>query len=816
MPVTLNNCGSTLAGASDTISWTDTDSPIPPARRYDIFVNGVDIGPSLQQPTNSVTYNGFPTDGSQVEVCVQIKDDGQNTNDQVCCNYTAHNDAAPAETTMEGCPSGPLVAPADFNLRLVLAPGHVFVSWQCFVNGVDQELPDQSNPGYGVVGAPAGEYVCLGTYIDGDGVSQTFRCDIEVTAPAHEGCPATGEVNVGDVVDLTAPHGLAAPVTYQHVINGVLSADTSASPSLSTAAPGEVTVSTTVCTEGGVDNPPTTKCSRHPCAQTTVIEEVQVGAVGDTHSYSKRRAFSCDGSKVLLSNGGNGIFDTTTLQQIDSAPLTSRSVFSCKDPDLIFGVARNSANDRANFVAYNHVTNTTTVLFDAADYYGESGCDVTIGEFEGTVQNDEFVVLQVECPSGTELVSLQLTGPYSAGNTNVLASIPRPSIANHSGYDLTGDYIFIATGDQGDQYIIYDRFFNVLGTEANATGAVDTAHGDFFITQGGNTGYLTVDDNGENFLDFATNTWTQITSSGITKNRHVSGVASINCPGLFFSTNSLTTRDSFLTMLDANLNVAWELNLGVLGSTLSFQAQPKGTISPCGDMLLYTSDRSGSPRDYIIRLDNSACPEIEPVAPKECKHFYCSFEVVAEDDPTPNNPPTATGNNKQTSEGVALSIQLGGSDSDGTVVDYVIKSGPTYGTLTGSGANRVYTPNAGYSGPDSFTFCAVDDDGAQSQVAVCQITVTPDDDTGGECVRTVQAITAAPANPLPGQLVTMTFSGCSCPGCYVSLSQVNNGAPAVQLSNNGQAVSGGSISFTNPVSMTAGQTVRFASRCCCP
>ena len=38
----------------------------------------------------------------------------------------------------------------------------------------------------------------------------------------------------------------------------------------------------------------------------------------------------------------------------------------------------------------------------------------------------------------------------------------------------------------------------------------------------------------------------------------------------------------------------------------------------------------------------------------------------------------------------------------------IMVSGPTNGTLSGSGANRTYTPNSNYEGVDHFTFTAAD------------------------------------------------------------------------------------------------------------
>ena len=52
---------------------------------------------------------------------------------------------------------------------------------------------------------------------------------------------------------------------------------------------------------------------------------------------------------------------------------------------------------------------------------------------------------------------------------------------------------------------------------------------------------------------------------------------------------------------------------------------------------------------------------------------------------------------------------MGASDSDGDVLTFAVGVGPAHGSLGAVSGNKVtYTPAAGYSGPDSFTFRASD------------------------------------------------------------------------------------------------------------
>ena len=55
-----------------------------------------------------------------------------------------------------------------------------------------------------------------------------------------------------------------------------------------------------------------------------------------------------------------------------------------------------------------------------------------------------------------------------------------------------------------------------------------------------------------------------------------------------------------------------------------------------------------------------------------------------------------------------MAVMLKGTDPEGDPLTYAIVGQPAHGSLTGTGANRTYTPAAGYHGPDSFTFTVAD------------------------------------------------------------------------------------------------------------
>lgn len=72
------------------------------------------------------------------------------------------------------------------------------------------------------------------------------------------------------------------------------------------------------------------------------------------------------------------------------------------------------------------------------------------------------------------------------------------------------------------------------------------------------------------------------------------------------------------------------------------------------------------------------------------------------------NAPSAVPQSLSTNEGVALDIELAGSDADGDGLAFGVVTPPQHGTLGGALGVLRYTPEPGYSGADAFTFVALD------------------------------------------------------------------------------------------------------------
>jgi VCBS repeat-containing protein len=88
-----------------------------------------------------------------------------------------------------------------------------------------------------------------------------------------------------------------------------------------------------------------------------------------------------------------------------------------------------------------------------------------------------------------------------------------------------------------------------------------------------------------------------------------------------------------------------------------------------------------------------------------------------------NDAPVANAQSVSTPEDTARAITLTATDVENDPLTYHVVTGPVHGGLSGTAPDLTYTPESGYSGPDSFTFTANDGD-LDSNEATVSITVT--------------------------------------------------------------------------------------------
>jgi len=128
-------------------------------------------------------------------------------------------------------------------------------------------------------------------------------------------------------------------------------------------------------------------------------------------------------------------------------------------------------------------------------------------------------------------------------------------------------------------------------------------------------------------------------------------------------------------------------------------------------------------------------------------------------------PPTANSGNLETGEGMPKSGTVTGSDTDGSLtLTYLLVAGPTHGTLSPpinpTTGTFTYTPNPGYSGPDSFTF-DVSNGVTTSTAATISITVSASTVTLSYTGPSGVQVTPCDANPCPTLTYTATINNTS-------------------------------------------------------
>jgi hypothetical protein len=145
--------------------------------------------------------------------------------------------------------------------------------------------------------------------------------------------------------------------------------------------------------------------------------------------------------------------------------------------------------------------------------------------------------------------------------------------------------------------------------------------------------------------------------------------------------------------------------------------------------------------------------------------------------PPPNTVPTANPTSASTARDTAVTIALGGSDPETCELVFSIATPPSHGSLGTVGnqacaagapntdtASILFTPTAGYTGPDSFTYRVFDGTDVSSP-ATASITVT----TPANSVPTASDVTSATQKDTP---VGVTLSGADVETCELTFTIV--------------------------------------------
>ena len=199
---------------------------------------------------------------------------------------------------------------------------------------------------------------------------------------------------------------------------------------------------------------------------------------------------------------------------------------------------------------------------------------------------------------------------------------------------------------------------------------------------------------------------------------------------------------------------AYELDTTPLAVTIS--SGPSGNVTSPNVSFSFSANQ---PATFQCQLDGSALAACSsPFSAGSLGLGSHTFTVQGTDIPGNHNTaartftivsappaPTCQPVHVSTSQNQPIVVQLNCSDSAGATLTYAIDTGPGHGSLdaVNQADGRVsYTPKAGYSGPDRFTYQASSSD-ATAATQTVSITVTP----SGHAGSTPPAITALRVTP---------------------------------------------------------------------
>ena len=171
---------------------------------------------------------------------------------------------------------------------------------------------------------------------------------------------------------------------------------------------------------------------------------------------------------------------------------------------------------------------------------------------------------------------------------------------------------------------------------------------------------------------------------------------------------------------------SWAVSSGVLTITLTGSVAVGGTNpAPTVPTISVTTTVAGPPRTVtwlvpalITVKATSGFGDINANCTPDTPSQVLITTTVAD----VNHPPVATNQAKSVPYQTATPITLAGTDPDSDPLTFALGSvAPGHGLLTGTPPSLTYTPGAGYSGPDSFTFTV--SDGKLSSIGTVTITV---------------------------------------------------------------------------------------------
>lgn len=210
-----------------------------------------------------------------------------------------------------------------------------------------------------------------------------------------------------------------------------------------------------------------------------------------------------------------------------------------------------------------------------------------------------------------------------------------------------------------------------------------------------------------------------------------------NCAGAVANTAPTAQADTATTTQGASVTVDVLANDsdedGDTLSVTSYTQGSHGTVTLTGGKPTYTPSTGFSGTDSFTYTVSDGTDTTT-----------ATVSVTVTSVTSGNQVPTTTADSATTTTGTAVSIDVlaNDSDADGDTVSIASFTQGANGTVTQAGGKLTYTPNAGFSGADSFTYVATD---GTDNASPTTVNVTIKTDTSGGCA-------TAPTDPQSGKV----------------------------------------------------------------
>jgi hypothetical protein len=162
----------------------------------------------------------------------------------------------------------------------------------------------------------------------------------------------------------------------------------------------------------------------------------------------------------------------------------------------------------------------------------------------------------------------------------------------------------------------------------------------------------------------------------------------------------------------------WDLDQNTGNGVSGFEAVQFADVSGLSSSQSRTIDTAGmTPGLKTVRAkvtDNGAMSAADNI--RRTKTVSTTFRV--------DTPPVAADASVSTETGAAVPVTLPATDADDDSLNYTVTDEPDNGTVEGTGASQVYTPNPGFAGTDELTYEVTDGYGGVDSGTVA-ITVAP-------------------------------------------------------------------------------------------